>query len=131
MSMSDPIADMLTRIRNAHAASLDVVEMPFSKMKSEITKVMKREGYVADYAVDGGTKKVLRIYLKYVEGREPVIKGLRRESRPGLRKYVSVSEIPRVLGGLGVAVISTSSGIMTGKEAKSKSIGGEVLCAVW
>jgi len=131
MSWSDPIADMLTRIRNAHMAAREGVEIPHSAVKAEITRVLKREGYVADYAVEGGTRKVLRIYLKYTQEHEPAIGGLRRESKPGLRKYVSAAEVPRVLSGLGIAVLSTSSGIMTGKEAQRKHIGGEVICSVW
>ena len=130
MSWSDPIADMFTRIRNAHMAGRDMVEMPHSKLKSEITRVLKKEGFITDYVVEGG-KKVLRIYLKYTVDREPVIRGLRRVSRPGLRRYVTGQDIPQVLGGLGVTILTTSSGVMTGKEAKKQNIGGEVLCSVW
>ena len=131
MSWSDPIADMLTRIRNAYMAELDVVEMPHSRMKGEITRVLKRCGYVADYAVEGGVGKVLRIYLKYTPDHRAAIKGLKRESKPGLRKYVATDAVPRILGGMGIAVVSTSSGVMTGAEARKKGIGGEVLCSVW
>ena len=131
MSWSDPIADMLVRIRNAHMAELDIVEMPYSKIKGEITRVFKREGYITDYAVEGGVKKILRIYLKYTQDHEPVIVGLKRISRSGLRKYVAADELPRVLNGMGIAVLSTSAGILTDKEARSKNVGGEVLCFVW
>jgi small subunit ribosomal protein S8 len=131
MSWSDPIADMLVRIRNAHMAELEVVEMPHSKIKSEIARVLKKEGYITDYAVEGGVKKTLRVYLKYTQDHEPAILGLKRVSKAGRRKYVPADDIPRVLNGLGVAVMSTSAGIMTGKEARSKNIGGEVVCSVW
>ena len=131
MSWSDPIADMLTRVRNGSMVGTDVVEMPHSKLKCEITRVLKREGYIADYAVEGGVKKILRIYLKYTQDNESAIRGLRRDSKPGHRKYVSGSEIPRVLNGMGIAILSTSTGIMTGKDAKGRKMGGEVLCRVW
>ena len=131
MSLSDPIADMLTRIRNAHMAEREVVEIPYSKSKDEITRVLKKAGYITDYVVEGGKKKVLRVYLKYMAENEPAIQGLKRESSPGLRNYVSVDEIPRVLGGMGIAVLSTSAGIMTDKEARRRNIGGEVMCSIW
>ena len=131
MSWSDPIADMLVRIRNAHMAELDTAEMPHSRIKEDITRVLKREGYITDYAVEGGVKKTLRVYLKYTADREPVITGLKRISKAGLRQYVGADEVPRVLGGLGVAIMSTSAGIMTGKEARGKQLGGEVICSVW
>lgn len=131
MSMSDPIADMLTRIRNAHMANLEVAEVPYSKIKSEITRVLKKEGYITDYVVEGGTKKVLRIYLKYASENEAAIRGLKRVSKPGLRKYVKSDRIPKVLGGLGINVVSTSQGIMTDKEARKSKVGGEVLCSIW
>lgn len=131
MSWSDPIADMLTQIRNAHMAERDVVEVSYSKMKSEIIRLLKRDGYIRDFVIEGSERKVLRIFLKYTEEREPVIKGLRRDSRPGRRSYVSKDKTPRVLGGLGIAILSTSSGIMTGKEARKRGVGGEVLCSVW
>lgn len=131
MSLSDTIADMLTRVRNAHMAGLDIVEMPHSKLKGEISRVLKKEGYITDYVVEGGAKKVLRIYLKYTVEREPAIRGLKRESKPGLRRYVAADEVPRVLGGLGVTILSTSSGVMTGSEARKQHVGGEVLCSVW
>ncbi len=131
MSLSDPIADMLTRVRNAHSAGLDTAEMPHSNLKNEISRVLKKEGFITDYIVEGGHKKILRIYLKYVADHEPAIRGLKRESRPGLRKYVAADKVPKVLGGLGMAVLSTSSGVMTDKEARKQSVGGEVLCSVW
>ena len=131
MSLADPIADMLTRMRNAHRASLDVVELPHSKIKGEITRILKREGFITDYVVEGGVKKVLRVYLKYTEAREPVIRGVKRESKTGRRAYVTAEEIRPVLGGMGVAILSTSSGIMTDKDARKQRVGGEVLCSVW
>jgi small subunit ribosomal protein S8 len=131
MSWSDPIADMLTRIRNAQRAEFEAVEMPYSRLKGEITRLLKREGYVKDFVVEGGAQKVLRIYLKYTDDLAPAIQGLRRESRPGLRKYASSQDVPKVLGGLGIAVLSTSSGVMTDKEARDARVGGEVLCSVW
>jgi small subunit ribosomal protein S8 len=129
--MSDPIADMLNRIRNASAARHESVEVPHSRKKGEIARLLKREGYLADYVVEGGAGKHLRVYLKYDENRDPVIRGLRRESRPGLRRYVAVGTVPKVLGGMGCAVISTSKGIMTGKEAVENKSGGELICTVW
>ena len=131
MSWSDPIADLLTRIRNAHAAGLEVVEMPHSKLKGEIVRVLKREGYVQDYVVDGSTKKILRVFLKYGKGHEPAIRGLKRESKAGRRVYVAVDEVPRVLDGLGVALLSTSIGILTDREARKRHVGGELVCTVW
>ncbi|MBU0678064.1 MAG: 30S ribosomal protein S8 [Verrucomicrobia bacterium] len=132
MSMSDPIADMLTRIRNAGMAGQEVVEMPHSQLKSEIGRILKKEGYVLDYTTEGHEgKKVLRVFMKYGVDREPAIQGLSRVSKPGLRRYVSSDSIPRVLGGMGVAVLSTSSGIMTDREARKAGVGGEVLCHVW
>lgn len=132
MSWSDPIAGMLVQIRNAHMAGLDTAEVPHSKIKAEVIRIMKREGFVSDFVVEGGvSKKLLRIYLKYTGEREPAIRGMQRKSRPGLRSYVASGEIPRVLGGMGIAILSTSSGIMTGKEAKKRNVGGELLCVVW
>jgi small subunit ribosomal protein S8 len=122
---------MLTRIRNALGADLDVVEMPYSRLKGDVVGVMKREGFLTDYVVEGGRKKVLRVYLKYTEAREPVIKGIQRESRPGLRRYVQADSVPRVLGGLGVGILSTSSGVMTDKDAREQHVGGELLCSLW
>jgi len=132
MSLSDPIADLLTRVRNAHSAGHPSVELPRSNMKSEIAKILKREGYIKDFTTEGQAgKKTLRLYLKYGREDEPVIRGLRRVSRPGLRRYVNATELPRVLGGLGVAIVSTSKGLMTDREARKAKVGGEVLCYVW
>ena len=129
--MIDPISDMLTRIRNGARALLPTVEMPHSKIKESIANILKKEGYVADVAVDGkGAKKTIKLKLKY-EGKKNVIEGLKRISSPGLRRYVGSTEIPRVRGGLGVAVVSTSEGLMTGTQAKKKNIGGELLCYIW
>jgi len=131
MSWSDPVADMLTRIRNAHGAEQEIVEIPASKLKAEIARVLKREGYVSDFVIEGGGRKTLRVYLKYGAERTPAIRGLKRESRPGLRHYVKGDGIPRVLGGMGIAILSTSAGIMTDREARERHVGGEVLCSVW
>lgn len=131
MSLTDPIADMLTRIRNAHRAGMESTELPHSRLKGEVARILKKEGFVSDYAVEGGVKKVLRVYLKYTRKHESVIRGMKRESRPGLRRYVSNDQIPRVLGGLGTTILSTSKGVMTGKEAKKQGIGGEVVCSIW
>ena len=132
MNLTDPIADMLTRIRNAHAAGLDTVEMKAAKMKVELAKVLKKEGYIKDYGVEGGgTTKALRVYLKYTQNRDPVIRGLRRKSKPGLRLYSGAKKMPKVLGGMGIAIVSTPLGIMSGKEATKRGVGGEVMCYVW
>ncbi len=132
MSLSDPIADMLTRIRNARMAKLDAVEMPYSKMKCDIARILKREGYIRDFSTEGGGgKRVLCVYLKYSHEQQSSIEGLKRVSRPGLRRYVGAEEIPRVLGGMGVAILSTSSGVLTDSEARKKQIGGEVICHIW
>jgi len=133
MSMNDPIADMLTRIRNANVARHDVVTMPASKMKVAIAKVLKDEGFIRDYSVeeDGGEKRKLKVHLAYAGRREPILNGLQRVSKPGLRVYVHRNEIPRVYGGLGIAILSTPKGIMTGQEARRQSVGGELLCYVW
>jgi small subunit ribosomal protein S8 len=128
--MSDPIADMLTRIRNAGKALLPAVELPHSRMKESVAKILKSEGYVADVAVEGNAMKKLKIRLKY-QGKKNVIEGLKRVSRPGLRRYVGSTEIPRVLSGMGVSIVSTSEGVMTGTQAKKKNLGGELLCYVW
>ena len=129
---TDPIADMLTRIRNAIKARHETVSVPKSKIKAEIARVLKEEGYIADFAdevVDG--KKNFKITFKMVDGKQKVIQGLRRISKPGLRVYSNAAELPRVLSGLGIAIISTSSGIMTDKTAREKNLGGEVLAWVW
>jgi small subunit ribosomal protein S8 len=128
--MIDPIADMLTRIRNAQRALLPALEMPHSRIKESIATILKKEGYVSDVAVEGKNLKTMKIKLKY-QGKRSVIEGLRRISRPGLRKYVGAAEIPRVRGGLGVAVISTPEGVMSGTQARKKNLGGELLCYVW
>ena len=131
MSLADPLSDMLTRIRNAVAVGHEKVSMPHSKLLGEVARVMKAEGFVRDFVVEGGSKRSLTLYLKYVDGYEPAVRGLQRYSKPGLRKYCGADDVPRVLGGLGVAILSTSSGIMSDKEARQKHVGGEVLCTVW
>ena len=128
--MNDPISDMLTRIRNANRALLPSVEIPHSRMKESIAGILKREGYILDFAIEGQVPKHLMLKLKY-QGKKSIIEGLRRISTPGLRHYVSATEIPRVRGGLGVAVVSTSEGVMTGAQARKKNLGGELLCYVW
>jgi small subunit ribosomal protein S8 len=128
--MTDPISDMLTRIRNAGRALLPMVEMPHSRMKESLANILKKEGYVGDVAVDGKTIKKLKIQLKY-QGKKSVIEGLRRISKPGLRHYVGATEIPRVLSGMGVSIISTPEGVMTGTQARKKNLGGELLCYIW
>ena len=128
--MSDPIADMLTRIRNAGKALLPAVELPHSRMKESVAKILRSEGYVSDVAVEGDAKKKLKIRLKY-QGKKNVIEGLKRVSRPGLRRYVGSTEIPRVLSGMGISIISTPEGVMTGAQAKKKNLGGELLCNIW
>src|SRR6202142_374517 len=128
--MTDPIADMLTRIRNAGRALLPTVEMPHSRMKESLAHILKQEGYVAEVVVEGKPFKKIKIQLKY-QGKKNVIEGLRRISKPGLRHYVGATEIPRVLGGMGVAVVSTPEGVMTGTQARKKNLGGELLCYVW
>lgn len=128
--MVDPISDMLTRIRNGGLALRPVVAVPHSRMKESIAHILKKEGYVADVAVEGKPMKTINIRLKY-QGKKTVIEGLRRISKPGLRHYVGATEIPHVLGGLGVAVISTSEGVMTGTQARKKNLGGEVVCYIW
>lgn len=128
--MTDPISDMLTRIRNAHRALLPAIELPHSKMKESIAGILKKEGYVADVSVGGKGIKKLKIQLKY-QGKKSVIEGLRRVSSPGLRRYVGATEIPRVRGGLGTAIVSTSQGVMSGTQARKNNLGGELLCYVW
>ncbi len=128
--MNDPISDLLTRLRNANRALLPTVEVPHSKMKENIVGILKREGYVSDYAVEGKLRRTIKVRLKY-QGKKSVIEGLQRVSTPGLRRYVGATDIPRVRGGLGVAVVSTSEGLMTGAQARKKNIGGELLCYVW
>ena len=131
MIMTDPIADMLTRVRNALQARHETVSMPASKEKLAIAKILKEEGFITDYTVEGDVKKTIMITLKYGPNGEKVISGLKRISKPGLRAYAKVDAIPRVLNGLGIAIISTSEGVMTDKEARAKHVGGEVLAYVW
>jgi small subunit ribosomal protein S8 len=134
MSMTDPIADMLTRIRNGIQARHDRVELPTSKLKVEIARILKSEGFISNYKLVEETEKpqnTLRVYLKYSDDGEPVIRGIERVSRPGRRVYRGKEEIPKVLGGLGLAIVSTSKGILSGTEAIRNGVGGEVLCQVW
>ncbi len=131
MIMTDPIADMLTRIRNAIQARHEVVEIPASKEKNEIAKILKDEGFITDYTVAGDVKKTITVTLKYGPNNEKVISGLKRISTPGLRVYAKAEKLPRVLNGLGIAIISTSHGLMTDKEARAKNVGGEVIAYVW
>ena len=132
MQITDPIADLLTRIRNANSSRHESVDVPASNMKKAITQILLDEGYIKDFQViDDGKQGVIRITLKYSPDKEKVISGLKRVSKPGLRIYAGVDELPRVLKGLGIAIISTSKGIMTDKEARKQNIGGEVLAFVW
>ncbi|MFA5764735.1 MAG: 30S ribosomal protein S8 [Bacilli bacterium] len=136
MVMTDPIADMLTRIRNANQMKHEYVEMPASKMKQEVLSVIKNEGYIKDVELiskdeKGTTMNTLKVTLKYTDKKERVIKGLTRISKPGLRVYAKASEMPKVLNGLGIAIVSTSNGVMTDKEARQKNFGGEVVAYVW
>ena len=129
---TDPIADMLTRIRNANMVSHETVEMPSSKLKIELAKLLKDEGYIVDYSVKEVDKfKFLSVTLKYDERRKPVITNLKRISKPGLRSYFKAKNIPQVFGGLGVAIVSTSKGLLTDRRARKENLGGEVLCYVW
>jgi len=132
MTMTDPIADMLTRLRNANSAHHDTVTMPFSKLKSHIAEILQAEGYITGWSVeDAPVGKNLTITLKYGPSRERALSGVRRVSKPGLRVYAKSTNLPRVLGGLGVAILSTSSGLLTDRQAQSKGVGGEVLAFVW
>ncbi|HWH35066.1 MAG TPA: 30S ribosomal protein S8 [Acidimicrobiales bacterium] len=134
MTMTDPVADMLTRLRNGNVAYHDQVRMPSSKLKEALAAVLKREGYIADFAVaddPGRPGRVLTVDMKYSPDRERTISGLKRVSKPGLRIYRQADRLPRVLGGLGVAVLSTSQGLMTDREARQRRVGGEILCYVW
>ena len=128
--MNDPISDMLTRIRNANRALLPNVELPHSQIKESIAGILKREGYIADFTVEGKLPKTIKLKLKY-QGKKSIIEGLRRVSTPGLRRYVGATEIPRVRGGLGVAVLSTSEGLVTDVQARKRNLGGELICYVW
>lgn len=133
MTMSDPIADMLTRIRNANSAKHDTVDVPASKMKTAIADILVDEGYIAKYdMMDEGAKKTLRLYLKYgADKNEKIISGLKKISKPGLRVYASAEEMPKVLGGLGIAIVSTNQGVITDKQARRMNVGGEVLAYIW
>ena len=132
MVVSDPIADMLTRVRNANMAEKKIVSLPHSKIKSEVARLLKQEGFISDFSVeDDNGKSILNLFLKYTLEREPVIQGLRRISKPSCRRYANADEVPRVLGGIGIAILSTSSGLMTDSEAREKNIGGEILCYIW
>ena len=132
MQITDPVADMLTRIRNANTAKHESVDVPASNLKKAIAKILLDEGYIKSYeVVEDGTQGVIRIQLKYLAGKEKVISGLRRVSKPGLRVYAGADELPRVLKGLGIAIISTSKGLMTDRKARELHIGGEVLAFVW
>ena len=132
MSMSDPLADMLTRIRNGVMAQFDSVEIPLSKIKVGVAKVLKQEGYINDYHVsDEGVQGTLKIDLKYGPNNEKVITGIRRGSKPGLRQYMKADRIPKVMSGLGVAILTTSIGVLSDREARAKNVGGELLCEVW
>ena len=132
MQITDPVADMLTRIRNANTAKHESVDVPASNLKKAIAKILLDEGYIKSYeVVDDGTQGIIRIQMKYLAGKEKVISGLRRVSKPGLRVYAGADELPRVLKGLGIAIISTSKGVMTDKAARANHVGGEVLAFVW
>jgi len=128
--MTDPISDMLTRIRNANLALVPEVEVSHSRMKASIANILKQEGYIADCSVEGKTSKKIKLKLKF-QGRKGIIAGLKRVSKPGLRRYAGATDIPRVLGGMGTAIVSTSRGVMTGVQARKQSLGGELLCYVW
>ena len=132
MVMTDPIADYLTRIRNANMAKHDSVEIPASNIKKSISEILKREGFIRDYEVTDDNKQgVIKIFLKYGPNGERVISGLKRISKPGLRNYVGAEDLPKVLNGLGIAIVSTSAGVITDKEARQKNVGGEVIAYVW
>ena len=132
MSMTDPVADMLTRIRNANNAFHEKVDIPASKLKMEIVKILKKEGYIKNYKyIEDRKQGIIRVYLKYGDNKEKVITQLVRVSKPGLRVYSRANKIPKVLGGLGTAIISTSKGVLTDKESRKLNVGGEVICYVW
>jgi len=132
MTISDPIADMLTRIRNAIMARHDFVLVPASRMKLSIARILKEEGFVSDYEVlRGKPQRVIKLHLKYSDKNQPILSGLERVSKPGLRVYVQRQEIPRVYGGTGIAIVSTSKGVMTGQQAWRRGLGGELLCYIW
>lgn len=130
--LTDPIADYLTRVRNALAAEHPEVEVPASRLKKEITRILKEQGYIEGYEIEPTrVGDVIKIQLRYTDGRRPVITGIERVSRPGRRRYVKGSDVPRVMGGMGTAILSTSTGVMTGHEARAKGVGGEVVAYVW
>lgn len=132
MTLTDPIADMLTRVRNANTAFHDQVDVPASKIKEQLAKVLKKEGFIKDYQViNTGVQGVIRVFLKYGPTRERIITGIKRISKPGLRVYVGKNEVPKIFGGLGTVIMTTPRGLMTGKQAKKKGVGGEVLAFVW
>ena len=132
MATSDPVSDMLTRIRNAQSARHPKVDVPASKLKMEIARILKEEGYIVNFKMaEDGAKKSIRIYLKYTPGNVPVISRIERVSRPGCRVYVGSREVPKVLGGLGINILTTPRGVMTGGSARKENVGGEVLCQVW
>ena len=129
--MTDPIADMLTRIRNAQTARHDSVAVPASRIKADIARILKSEGFIRDYELPKEQERDIKIQLRYSGKREPVVSGIRRISKPGLRVYVKSKDMPRILGGLGIAIVSTPQGVMTAAEAKRANVGGEILCYVW
>ena len=132
MNQTDPIGDMLTRLRNANMAQADAVELPYSRIKDHLARILKREGFIQDYTAEGGGPgKVLRLYIKFGPGRESVIRGLRRISKPGLRRYVSAAALRPIKNGTGLAIVSTSRGVMTDREARQQNVGGEWLCTIW
>ncbi len=132
MTMTDPVADMLTRIRNANTAGHDFVDIPASKIKKNIAEILLKEGYIKGCEIIEGEKQdIIRIQMKYAEGKQRVITGIKRISKPGLKVYAKAADVPKVLGGLGIAIISTSSGLITDKEARKLGVGGEVICYVW
>jgi small subunit ribosomal protein S8 len=131
MSMTDPIADMLTRIRNAQQARHDSVQVPASRIKAEIARILKDEGFIRDFELPKEKEREIKIQLRYSGKREPVVTGLKRISKPGLRVYVKSKDMPRILGGLGIAIVSTPQGLMTASEARRANVGGEILCYVW
>ena len=128
---SDPISDMLLRIRNGLKAGLPSIELPGSRIKGEIARVMKDEGYITNFTLTNTLPRMLSIELKYNDDAEPAIRGVRRESKPGLRKFCGVQDIPNVLGGMGTAILSTSGGVVSGKEARKRKLGGELICTIW
>ena len=132
MTMTDPIADMLTRIRNANTVGHETVEIPASKMKKAIAEILKEEGFIADFdVIDDGKQGIIKVTMKYGARKEKVITGIKKISKPGLKVYAKANDVPKVLGGLGTVIMSTNKGIMTGKKAKAANVGGEVLCYVW